>query len=164
MPTILPPALIGAGLAAALVAGVFLSFSDFVMRSLGKAAPAAGAEAMQQINREVFRSGFMALLIGSAPLALVALALAAWVVEGAAASWLTAGAASYLLGVMAVTRFGNVPMNERLEGMGHGTQAAQSYWAVYSARWTRWNHLRSAAALITAICYLAAALDLAQSP
>ena len=49
-----------------LVAGVFLTFSDFVMRSLAATQPAGGIEAMQQINRKVFRTLFMVLLIGMA--------------------------------------------------------------------------------------------------
>ena len=36
------PLLMLAGLSAALVAGVFLTFSDFVMRALGASAPSAG--------------------------------------------------------------------------------------------------------------------------
>ena len=53
-------------IAFALVAGVFLTFSDFVMRSLAATQPAGGIEAMQQINRKVFRTLFMVLLIGMA--------------------------------------------------------------------------------------------------
>ena len=51
-------------IAYALVAGVFLSFSDFVMRSLDKTESSGGVAAMQHINREVFRTLFMVLLIG----------------------------------------------------------------------------------------------------
>ena len=59
--------LVALALAAALVAGVFLTFSDFVMPSLFAAAPSAGTEAMQIINRKVYRSIFMVLLIGLIP-------------------------------------------------------------------------------------------------
>ena len=51
--------LLGAGFLMALLAGVFLSFSDFVMRSLAATQPAGGIEAMQQINRKVFRTLFI---------------------------------------------------------------------------------------------------------
>lgn len=37
-----------------LVAGVFLTFSDFVMRSLGAVTPASGIAAIQSINRRVY--------------------------------------------------------------------------------------------------------------
>ncbi|WP_078569715.1 hypothetical protein [Thioclava sp. F36-7] len=58
--------LVAATLATGLVAGVFLTFSDFVMRALGRAELAAGIEAMQMINREVYRSLFATLLLGLA--------------------------------------------------------------------------------------------------
>ena len=56
--------LIALAMATGLVAGVFLTFSDFVMKSLFAAEPAAGTEAMQIINRKVYNSIFMVLLIG----------------------------------------------------------------------------------------------------
>jgi uncharacterized membrane protein len=53
-------------LAYALVAGVFLAFSDFIMRSLALTGGVGGVEAMQVINREVFRWVFMTLFLGMA--------------------------------------------------------------------------------------------------
>ena len=53
-------------LAYALVAGVFLAFSDFIMRSLAITSGSGGVEAMQAINREVFRWIFMTLFLGMA--------------------------------------------------------------------------------------------------
>ena len=40
---------------------VFLTFSDFVMKSLFASQPATGTEAMQIINRKVYHSIFMVL-------------------------------------------------------------------------------------------------------
>jgi hypothetical protein len=60
----------GTAFAMALVAGVFMAFSDFVMRSLRVAAPGAGIEAMQQINREVYGSVFLVGLLGLVPVSL----------------------------------------------------------------------------------------------
>ena len=48
-------------IATGLVAGVFLTFSDFVMRSLSASEAIAGAEAMQEINRKVYGSIFLTL-------------------------------------------------------------------------------------------------------
>lgn len=153
--------LAGTSLAAALVSGVFLTFSDFVMRSLAGLARAAGAEAMQQINREIFRSVFMVLLLGTAPVA-TGLLIYAWIAgSGAATSWIIAGSLSYLGGAIAVTILGNVPMNERLDGIDLLSAEGQGYWRHYYRSWTRWNHLRAAAALITSVCYLLAAMQLA---
>ena len=58
-------------LAYALVAGVFLAFSDFIMRSLALTGGTGGVEAMQVINREVFRWVFMTLFLGMAGVSIV---------------------------------------------------------------------------------------------
>ena len=50
-------------LAYAALAGVFLAFSDFIMRSLARTSGTGGIEAMQIINREVFRWVFMTLFL-----------------------------------------------------------------------------------------------------
>lgn len=142
------------GVASALVAGVFLSFSDFVMRALGVAPDAAGARAMQEINRAVYRSLFMVLLLGLVPLSALVLLLAGLGWSGTAAAWAAAGAVAYLAGVFAVTVFGNVPMNQRLDGLS-GSEA-DAYWGRYRVRWTRLNHLRWIAAALAAAAFLAA--------
>ena len=73
-------------IAYALVAGVFLTFSDFVMRSLAATQPAGGIEAMQLINRKVFRTLFMVLLIGMAVVSPIMAAFAIWQEGGPAAT------------------------------------------------------------------------------
>ena len=65
------------GLFTALVGGVFQAFSDFVMAGLIRAAPAGGIDSMQQINRTVFRSAFLAITLALAPIMLAA-SLYAW--------------------------------------------------------------------------------------
>ena len=54
----------------ALISGVFLAFSDFIMRALDTARPPSGIEVMQIINREVFKYVFKALFLGMAPVSL----------------------------------------------------------------------------------------------
>ena len=44
----------------AVIAGVFSAFSEFIMAGLLRGSPAAGIEAMQQINRTVIRTQFVA--------------------------------------------------------------------------------------------------------
>ena len=153
--------LAAAAVASGLVAGVFLTFSDFVMRSLGRAAPEAGIEAMQMINREVYRSQFMVLLIGMSVVS-IALAVGGLVlVGGGVAGWLAAADAVYIAGVMAVTARFNVPMNQRLDSEDPASESARSVWRVYLRDWTRWNHLRTLASGTAMVCYIVANLTLA---
>ncbi|NNL35328.1 MAG: DUF1772 domain-containing protein [Silicimonas sp.] len=153
--------LLALSLATGLVAGVFLTFSDFVMPSLAASAPAAGTQAMQIINRKVYRSIFMVLLIGMIPVSVIA-AGTGWATGLPVAGWLIAAAGLYLVGVLAVSALGNIPMNERLEALPEGGPEAQAYWPAYVAGWVRWNHLRWITATASAGCYLVGAVELAK--
>ena len=90
-------------LAYALVAGAFLAFSDFIMRSLAITSGSGGVEAMQAINREVFRWIFMTLFLGMAA-GSVALAVYAWIVVDGPAGAMILAAAGLLEGRKAATR------------------------------------------------------------
>ncbi|QDC10778.1 DUF1772 domain-containing protein [Oceanicola sp. D3] len=140
-------------LAYALVGGVFLAFSDFIMRALAATSGQGGAEAMQAINREVFRWVFMALFLGLAPASLALIVYAALGLTGPAATLFAAAGLVYLVGCFSVTVAFNVPMNEALARMDLSQEATRAYWTgTYVPRWTFWNTLRTIA------CGLAAAL------
>lgn len=150
-------------IACGLVAGVFLSFSDFVMRSLDRADPTAGVEVMQAINREVFKSLFMVLLLGLTALSPLLMGYAYLQLAGPASVAIMTGGALYLAGVFAVTLVFNVPMNNRLAAKDHAGAEAATYWTqTYRPRWTFWNGVRALASAASAFCYLLACLWLAQ--
>lgn len=141
----------------AIVAGVFFTFSDFVMRSLAVARPAAGVEVMQAISREVFRSVFMVLLLGMTALSPLLIGYASLFIAGSAATLIMIGGAVYLVGVFVVTLVFNVPMNQRLAAMEFSSTEAATYWAAtYMPRWTFWNYVRAIASAASAICYVVA--------
>ncbi len=149
------------GLSTALVAGVFQSFSDFVMRGLIRAQPTAGVDVMQHINRTVFRSGFLVSFIALAPVS-IGFAIYAWFnLDRPGQYFILAGAVVYVPLSFLVTVFGNVPMNERLDGLDYTSSEAAQYWKTYSRVWTRWNHVRTIASIATAGCFLIAAVSLA---
>ena len=142
-------------LAYALLGGVFLAFSDFIMRALGQTGGAGGVEAMQQINREVFRWAFMTLFLGMAAVSALVVLYSALTLSGAPGRLILLGGLVYLLGCFAVTVVFNVPMNEKLAAMSLSAEATLDYWtATYLPRWTFWNTVRTLA------CAAAAALML----
>lgn len=150
-------------IACGLVAGVFLSFSDFVMRSLDGAKPAAGVEVMQGINREVLGSLFMVLLLAMSALSPFLLGYAYLHVAGSASVLIMTGGAIYFAGVFVVTLVFNVPMNGRLAAKDYGAAEAATYWTkTYRPHWTFWNSVRTLAAAASASCYLVACVWLAQ--
>ncbi len=142
-------------IATGLVAGVFLTFSDFIMGSLSASQPIVGAEAMQQINRKVYGSAFLALLLGmtggSALLLIVGV-----IAGGPAAAWLIAGGGLYLVGVFMVSAVGNIPMNKRLDALKLGEDETAVYWIRYTRTWTWLNHIRTASSIVAANCFLTA--------
>lgn len=142
------------GLLMALVAGVFLAFSDFVMRSLSDASPRAGIEAMQIINRKVYSSVFLVWLLGLAPVSAILSAYAWAYISGPAQIWFIMGGALYFVGTFLVTIMGNVPMNTRLDRMAADGPATQVYWTSYATFWTLWNHVRTVASALAAAFFL----------
>ena len=146
------------GLASALVAGVFLAFSDFVIAGLARSAGHGGLESMQHLNRTVFRSLFLALFLALVPLTMLAAGYAAMQLGGAARALPIAGGIVYFSATFLVTVTANVPMNERLDALPPDGREAAAYWRSYVPAWTRWNHLRTAGSALCALCFLQAAL------
>jgi uncharacterized membrane protein len=109
------------------------------------------------LNRTVYKSIFMVLFMGLV-LGSIALALwAYWQLDGAALSLVVTGTLSYLVGVLAVTGFGNVPMNNRLDATSERSGDMAIYWTDYAKRWTWLNHIRTAASAFAALSWLIAA-------
>jgi len=138
---------------AGIMAGVYFTFSVFVMRSLAELGDEAGARAMQSINRIILRSAFLPLffLSTAASAALVILALLGLVGSGATA--VTAGAATYILGMFIVTAAGNVPLNNRLDAANPASQEGQAMWREYLRLWTPLNHVRTAACTVSMVLF-----------
>jgi uncharacterized membrane protein len=151
-------------LAYALVGGVFLAFSDFIMRSLALTGGHGGVEAMQVINREVFRWVFMALFLGMAAVSLIVAGYGAFGLSGPAGTLIMMAGLVYLIGCFGVTVFFNVPMNEALAGMEMSSGTTRDYWLrTYVPRWTFWNSVRTFASAASAALLLFGLLWMTQS-
>lgn len=144
-------------LAYAVVGGVFIAFSDFIMRSLARTSGTGGVEAMQVINREVFRWVFMILFMGLAPLSLVIALYGLIAISGTAGTMLAAAGLTYFIGCFGVTVFFNVPLNERLAKMDVTDTTTTSFWQqTYVPRWSLWNTVRGSACIVSAALMLTA--------
>ena len=144
-------------LAYAAIGGVFLAFSDFLMRSFNLVRGQGGIEAMQVLNVEIMRSVFMVLFMGLALGSLVMMVYAAIAVEGLPSSLLMLAGALYLVGVFAVTAFGNVPLNNQLAAIDPAAAQTLAFWKqTYMTRWVSLNSLRTVACLLASGSTLAA--------
>ena len=140
-------------LGSALVGGIFFAFSSFVMKALARVPSAEGIGAMQSINVVVLNPSFLGAFIGTAVVSLAAggLALAGW--GRPFAPFFLGGAVFYVVGTFLVTGLGNVPLNDQLTAVSATDPAAREVWQRYLGRWTMWNHVRTAAAMVAALLY-----------
>ncbi|MEM8987063.1 MAG: anthrone oxygenase family protein [Pseudomonadota bacterium] len=147
----------------AVVGGVFSAFSEFIMAALLRAEPAGGIEAMQHINRTVIKTQFVAGIVLITIFSIMFAMYAASNFDGYARATVILASLVYVSTVFLMTLFGNVPMNKKLERLDHATPDAKSYWVTYGRVWTRLNHFRSLGAVLTAVLYTIAALQLITS-
>lgn len=142
-----------------LVGGVFLAFSSFIMQALRDVPANVGIRAMQEINVTVLRSLFLTAFFaaGIASTILIVLAVLNWKPSGSA--WLIAGAVTYLAGCILVTIGRNVPLNNALAAADPSSSEGKAVWTHYLANWTAWNHIRTAACILSTLCFIVAALN-----
>lgn len=138
--------LIAACIGSGMMAGLFSAFSSFVMKALSSLPDPNGIAAMQAINRFIIMPGFLVVFLGTGVLCAVSVLLG-W--SGSGAGTLIAAAAVYIIGCIISTVVFNVPLNNRLEAVDSHSEEGRKLWSVYVLQWTRWNHVRSIATLIS---------------
>lgn len=137
----------GSAIGCGLMAGVYFAFSTFVMTSLGRIAPQAGAAAMNAINVDIVRSPFMPLFLGTTLMALALVVIALFNRDQPGAMTALAGGVLYVFGMFAVTMAVNVPLNDALarpirrprkaRRCGRAT-CTTGRCGITCARWRRW--------------------------
>jgi uncharacterized membrane protein len=143
---------LAAVLGSGLIAGLFFTFSTFVMQALAQVAPQNGIRTMQAINRTVMNPLTMGFFMGTALLSVAIIAYAAFTWSNPQAPWLIAGGALYLASFV-ITAGGNVPMNNALETKDAASDEAAAYWQHYLSRWLTFNHVRAVAASLATVAY-----------
>jgi len=135
------------------IGGVFFAFSSFLMPALGRLPTEQGLATMQSINVAVIRPSFLGAFIGTAVLSLGTVLLAGTHWGESGATLLATGGTLYLVGTFLVTIVRNVPLNNRLEQLKPADAHAAKAWESYVRRWTIWNHVRTAAALLATLSF-----------
>lgn len=145
-----PVVVLLAALGCGLIAGVFFAFSSFVMRALSRLPPAQGIAAMQSINIVVINPVFLGVFLGTAVLCVAVLISAFLLRPAPGALYAVAGSGLYLVGTFLVTMAFNVPRNDALAAVEPASTEGAGVWNDYLVTWTRWNHVRTLAALAAA--------------
>jgi uncharacterized membrane protein len=149
-------AVMTAAIGAGLMGGLFFAFSVSVMAALARVSPASGISVMQQIDIVIQNRVFFLAFLGTAVLGialLVALALG-WAGSGSLA--IAAGALIYLVGIIGVTMFFNVPMNNALAAVDPASAQGAALWQDYLSRWTMWNHVRTISGVLSMLAFIIA--------
>lgn len=132
----------------ALSAGFFFAWSASVMRGLDATAAVVAIEAMNAVNAEIRNALFAPVFFGPLVVGILAALLSLTRLPRASAFLVLAGVALYAVGTFGVTVAIHLPMNEALAAAPLPADPAET-WSAYSDRWTLWNHVRAAFALLS---------------
>lgn len=126
-----------------LMAGIYFSFSVFIMKSFAELPALQAAQAMNKINDVIINTVFLPVFFGSTLwfAGLIVWSIADW--QGSSSILTIVAAVIYILGMFLVTAFGNVPLNNKLKASAKQDSTLISVWNEYLHRWTQLNHLRT---------------------
>ena len=145
-----------AAISVGIMAGVYFTFSVFVLQALDAAGRPVGMAAMQSINRIIVKSLFLPLFFASS-LACLLLAVFGVMQWGTAGAWqMVTGGILYLVGMLAVTAAANVPLNNALEAVDAEGPEGEAMWRRYMQRWLPWNHVRTLSCTISLVLLIGA--------
>jgi uncharacterized membrane protein len=147
-----------------LAAGFFFAYAANVTLALNRLTGETYTTVMQPINESVRNPAFAVVFFGApavAALGVVTILLGGDLLTPYGLLFLL-GAGVYLVGTLAVTVAVHLPMNDAIAAWS--PSAPPEEWAAVRARWTRWNLLRTAAALISFVAFLAATVALLARP
>lgn len=152
--------LVSSGTLTGLLAGLLLGFSISVIPGLRLMTAQQHIKAMQYINVKIKNPIFLITLMGPAVLLPI---VAVQQQSDDSFAYLATSAALYIVGVIAVTMFGNVPLNDQLDAVDAdqlSTSEAEHVRTEYhgiGARWMLLHHIRTVAAIAaTAQVFIAA--------
>lgn len=138
-----------------LISGVFLAFSDFVMRGLNRIPTKDAITAMQSINVTVLNSIFITLFVVTAICCLILAVLGIRIYGVSGSAFIIAGCFFYLIGSFLVTMLFNVPLNESLKIANIPDLAASiEVWKHYKDSWIFWNHVRTIFSFLASMSFL----------
>jgi uncharacterized membrane protein len=157
MESLVQASLVLLALGAGINAGLFFTFSTFVMPALARLPAPEGIRAMQAINVTVMNPLTMGVFLGTALASVVTIGAGALAIDARGSVLAIAAGACFVLGVFGVTAAGNVPLNDRLARVDADMPESARAWADYQRVWNAWNHVRTIAACLASVGFIAGA-------
>ena len=126
-----------------LMAGVYFTFSVFVMKALDELPSLHAAQAMNKINDVIVNTLFLPIFFGSTIwyAGVIVWSITDW--QNSQSILMILAASIYIVGMFLVTAFGNVPLNNRLKTLEENSDELVEYWSRYFHDWMLFNHLRT---------------------
>lgn len=150
-----------AGTFMALMAGLFFAWSCSVTPGLARLSNAEYISVMKSMNRAIQNPLFFTCFFGAA----ILLPLSTFFYYGSSFQtvfWLLMTTTIlYEIGVMGVTIFGNVPLNESLEAFDLQTSSVDEIAAQrarFEGPWNRLNHIRTVTSVIALVLIIIACI------
>lgn len=140
--TLLLTAVVSSG----LMAGLFFAWMVSVIPGTARVSDLSYIDTMQAINRAIVNPWFVVPFVVT-PLLLAGAAALEWRAGNTRRAWFLLGAAvSYVLGVLAVTVGGNIPLNNELDAFdltGSPPASVAEMRDRYEGPWNRWHAVRT---------------------
>ncbi|MFC6722969.1 DUF1772 domain-containing protein [Halobium palmae] len=139
-----------------LMAGFFFAYSVSVVLALRTLSAAEYTTVMKEINEKVLNIIFGAVFFGAVvvPIGSATIIILQGYATTLSGQLFLAGVSIYLVGTFLVTARVHIPMNNHIATWS--PVSPPDDWATVQARWTRWNHIRMGAALVSFALYLGA--------
>lgn len=144
-----------AAIGSGIVGGIFYAFSSFVMTALARVSPSEGITVMRSIDVSVMNASFMTVFMGTGLLCTITGIGSLFNWNTTAAKLVFLASLLYLIGSIGVTAAFNVPLNNRLASNSESVQII-SFWQHYLKAWVLWNHIRTAASILSSALFTAA--------
>lgn len=136
-----------------LSAGLCFTWSNAVTPGIGKLNDIGFLQSFQQMNRAIINPTF--LLVFFSPFLLNLLNIYLFKSSSSSVMWLLIIAmAFYFLGVVLVTIFGNVPLNEMLDKTGLSTASIEELKYLREKFEVKWNRLHLIRTITSCISFL----------
>jgi uncharacterized membrane protein len=149
-------------LSSGLIAGLFYAWSVSVTAGLGKIGDENYLKAFQSMNRAILRPAFFIFFFGLVIL-LPMLCYLYYKFPVSSGFWYILSATIlYLVGIMAVTIFGNVPLNNTLEVLNIESMTVEqmaSYRLGFENKWNNLNTIRTICSSLSFILLIMACLQ-----
>lgn len=143
-----------------IMAGLFFAYSVSVVLAFDTLSASAYTTVMKSINEVILNAAFGVTFVGAAVVPIVSAAIVFlsgdWTAQHG--QLFVVGVVIYVIGTVAVTMVIHIPMNEYIATWS--TVSPPDDWATVRTRWALWNHVRTIAAVISFVLYLAAIVSL----